>query len=195
MQDWAELTLWVRVPSNAQTAAFDFAFFSSEFNQWWNSSANDAFLVLVTSKAFAGQNVAKDKNGLAVTINSGFFQLCPAWPGPAGLSQDKAAGLQDCAGLSGDASRSIAGTLLGTGYDGAASSGDDTILAVDGSKYVYGGGSGWLTVKFPVVPREDIQVRFIVADTFDGRKDSAVLVDSFRWEKGSETGVTRPPIQ
>ena len=44
-----------------------------------------AFFVLVTSKNFQGTNVAKDQNGLAVTVNSGFFQLCPVAPGPSGL--------------------------------------------------------------------------------------------------------------
>ena len=44
----------VKVPSNVQTVVFDFSFFSSEFNQWWQSAANDAFFVLVTSKRSAG---------------------------------------------------------------------------------------------------------------------------------------------
>jgi hypothetical protein len=195
VQDWAELTLTVKIPSNVQTAVFDFAFFSTEFNQWWGSAANDAFFVLVTSQGFQGQNVAKDKNGLAVTINSGFFQLCPAWPGPPGMSQDKAAALQTCVGPSGDPAQSILGTLTGTGYDGATVGTDDTVLAVNGNKYVYGGGSGWLTAKFPVVPREQIVMRVIVADAFDGLKDSAVLLDALRWEPSSESGVGRPTIQ
>ena len=192
VQDWAELTLTVKVPSNVQTVVFDFAFFSSEFNQWWNSAANDSFFVLVTSQGFQGQNVAKDKNGLAVTINSGFFQLCPAPPGPAGLSADNAAALETCVGVGGDMSQSIFGTLAGTGYDGASVGTNDTAMAVNGSEYIYGGGSGWLTTKFPVAPRETIQMRIIVADTFDGLKDSAVLLDALRWEQTSESGVGRP---
>ncbi len=194
VQDWAELTLKVRIPSNVQTVVFDFAFFSSEFNQWWQSAANDSFLVLVTSQGIQGQNVAKDATGYAVTINSGFFQLCPAPPGPAGLSADKSAAITTCVGTGGDPSQSIFGTLAGTGYDGAAVGTDDTVLAVSGAKYVYGGGSGWLTTKFPVVPRETIVMRVIISDTFDGLKDSAVLFDSMRWEPGSETGVGRPPV-
>ena len=63
--------------------------------------SNDAFFVLVSNKTYTGTNVAKDAQGLAVTLNSGFFQLCPAYPGPPGLSQDKAAGLQQCVGMSG----------------------------------------------------------------------------------------------
>jgi hypothetical protein len=192
VQDWAELTLTVKVPSNVQTVVFDFAFFSSEFNQWWSSAANDSFFVLVTSQAFQGQNVAKDKNGLAITINSGFFQLCPAPPGPPGLTMDNSAALETCVGVGGDMSQSIFGTLAGTGYDGAALGPNDTAVAVDGSEYIYGGGSGWLTTKFPVAPGETIQMRVIVADTFDGLKDSAVLFDALRWEETSESGVGRP---
>jgi hypothetical protein len=194
VQDWAELTLTVRIPSNVQTAVFDFAFFSSEFNQWWDSAANDAFFVLVTSKNFQGTNVAKDQNGLAVTVNSGFFQLCPVAPGPAGLQESAA--LEPCVGVNGDASQSIFGELAGTSYDGAIDGTNDTVQAVNGDTYIYGGGSGWLTAKFPVVPRETLQMRVIVADTFDGLKDSTVLFDAVRWEEASEDGgVSRPANQ
>ena len=193
VQDWAELTLTVKVPSNARAMVFDFAFHSSEFNQFWNSALNDAFFVLVTSKSSAGANVAKDSHGLAVTVNSGFFQLCPKSPGPAGLSQDKAAGLQQCVGVDGDATQNVTGTLKGTGYDGAATSTDDTVHAQNGNLYVYGGGSGWLTGRFPVAPKETLTVRIIVLDTFDGLKDSAVLVDHLTWDSVSGSGVDRPP--
>jgi len=128
--------------------------------------------------------------------NSGFFQLCPAYPGPTGLSQDKAAGLQQCVGISGsvvDASLGITGALAGTGYDGAAVGTTDTVLSVDGSEYIYGGGSGWLHTTFTVTPKEQFQMRVIVMDTFDGLKDSMVLVDDFGWDAQGAAGVSRPP--
>jgi hypothetical protein len=190
VQDWAELALTVQVPSNVKSVVFDFAFFSSEFNQWWDSAANDAFFVLVTSKELSGQNVAHDSHGLAVTVNSGYFQLCPAPPGPAMLSEPAA--IENCVGLDGDAAQMIFGTLAGTGYDGAAKSTNDTVNAVNGDLYVYGGGSGWLTTSFAVTPNEQIQMRVIIADTFDGLKDSAVLLDNMRWEAASESGTGRP---
>jgi hypothetical protein len=199
VQDWAELTLWIKVPSNAKAMHFDFTFFSSEFNQWWNSSANDAFFVLVSSKESSGANVAKDAHGLAVTVNSDFFQLCPMSPGPmvddAGV-QDSVA-LQQCVGMSGDPSQLVFGALSGTGYDGAGTDGGaalDVAQAVDGNYYVYGGGSGWLQTTFPVTPSEEIQVRVVLMDTFDGLKDSAVLVDSLGWDPTfGDGGVSRPP--
>ncbi len=193
VQDWAELTLWVKVPRNAGSMHFDFMFFSSEFNQWWNSSANDAFFALVSSKTISGTNVARDAHGLAITVNSDFFQLCPAPPGPSGLSAAKAQALQQCVGVGGDASQGILGTLLGTGNDGAATGPNDTALAVDGTEYVYGGGSGWLTTSFGVTPGEELQLRIVLMDTFDGLKDSAVLIDRLGWDPGQPTGVSRPP--
>jgi hypothetical protein len=198
VQDWAELSLWIKVPSNAQAMGFDFSFFSSEFNQFWNASLNDAFFVLVQSGTFHGDNVAKDGNGLAITVNSGFFQLCPKAPGPAGLSQEKVVALQQCVGIDGDPAHGVAGTLTGTWYDGAGSPpGDGTATSTDGTKkYVYGGGSGWLTAAFPVVPNEEIQVRFVILDTFDGLKDSAVILDAIRWSPATATtGVQRPPVK
>ena len=196
VQDWAELAVTVKVPSNVQTMVFDFSFFSTEFNQFWNAALNDAFFVLVTSQKLAGTNVAKDANGLAITVNSGFFQLCAKAPGPPGLSPDKSAALASCVGIDGDASKSVFGSLKSTGFDGAGSNrSDGTALSQDGTKtYVYGGGSGWLTAKFAVVPREVLTMRIIVHDTFDGLKDSAVLFDALRWERDATSGgVQRPP--
>ena len=188
VQDWAELKLFLNVPSNAHALAFDFAFFSSEFNQYWNASLNDAFFVLVTSKTFAGKNVAVDGNGKAVTVNSGFFQLCPKYPGAANLSPEKLPALMPCVGVDGDMSQSVFGSLGGTGYDGAP------VMGSNGNFYLYGGGSGWLTSHFTVTPGDQMIVRIIVHDTFDGYKDSAALVDAMHWEPTPASGgVARPP--
>ncbi len=203
VQDWAELTLYIAVPVNVGGMTFDFSFFSSEFNQWWQSSANDAFFALVTSDTIKGANVAKDSHGFAITVNSGFFELCPEFPGPSGVEENQA--LEQCVGL--DGSSAVPGTLAGTGYDGAGSSLDaagatDTVLSVEGQEYVYGGGTGWLTASFPVTPStattaQKLELRLVIMDTFDGIKDSMVVIDHFTWLPPSaapaSAGVTRPP--
>ena len=187
VQDWAELKLWLQVPANAHALAFDVAFFSSEFNQYWNASLNDAFFVLVSSKTLDGKNVAVDSNGKAVTVNSGFFQLCPKYPGPPNLSPEKLPALMPCVGVDGDMSQAVFGSLSGTGYDGMP------VMGSNGNYYLYGGGSGWLTSHFTVTPGEQMIVRIIVHDTFDGYKDSAAIVDGMRWEPLPASGVSRPP--
>ena len=85
----------------------------------------------------------------------------------------------------------IYGTLAGTGYDGAAVGPNDTATALDGSEYVYGGGTGWLTAKFAVTRKRADPDAIVLMDTFDGLKDSALLFDALRWEKASEVGVGR----
>ncbi len=194
VQDWAELTIWVKVPANAQAMSFDFQFFTTEFNQFWNAALNDAFFVLVTNSKLAGENAAKDAMGLAVTVNSGFFQLCPKAPGPAGVEKTNA--LANCVGVDGDPQQQVFGTLGGTYYDGAgAAPFDGTAMSDDTMhKYVYGGGTGWLTAKFPVTPGESFTMRVIIHDTFDGLKDSAIIFDALRWEPSSMGGgLGRPP--
>ncbi len=197
VQDWAELTLTVHVPINVSGMSFDFSFFSSEFNEWWQSSANDAFFALVTSKTIKGANIAKDSAGRAVTVNSSFFQVCPTVADVASFGiTNAAASLAQCVGVTGSAA--VPGTLAGTGYDGAGSGGDagsDTVRTIEGQTYIYGGGTGWLTAAFPVTPGEQLELRIVIMDTFDGIKDSVVLVDNFAWQATAPmmTGVTRPP--
>jgi len=197
VQDWAELTMWVKVPSNAHGMSFDFSFFSTEFSEFWDTAFNDGFFVLVSSDELTGKNVAYGSDGLAVTINSSFFALCPEAPGPAGLSSDKIAALQVCVGDDGDTSQMIFGSIHGTYYDGAGDTpSNGTAFSVDGThEYVYGGGSAWLTSTFAVTPGEMIQMRVIVFDTYDGLKDSSVLFDNLRWQPGTSGGGTtqRPP--
>lgn len=187
VQDWAELKLWLQVPTNAHALAFDFAFFSSEFNQYWNASLNDAFFVLVTSKTLMGKNVAVDPSGKAVTVNSSAFQLCPKYPGPPMLSPEKLPALMPCVGTDGDMAQGVFGSLAMTGYDGMP------VMGSNGNYYLYGGGSGWLTSRFTVTPGEQMIVRIIVNDTFDGYKDSAAIVDGMRWEALPASGGGRPP--
>ncbi len=194
--DYTELRLTIQVPSNAQAMKFDFSFLSTEFNQYWHSAYNDAFFAIATTKKFT-TNVAKDAKGSAITVNSGFFQLCPLPPGPSGIVMPEA--LVNCVGVAGDKTKSIFGTLAGTNFDGAGiGKTDDTVTdPTSGKKYIYGGGSGWLTTTFGVEPGEVITLRLMIMDTGDGYLDSAALIDNMSWEKAPPklaTGDTgRPP--
>lgn len=195
VQDFAELDVWLQVPSNAKGVSFDFSFFTSEFNQYWNTATNDAFFVLASNATMQGVNVAKQADGAGISVNSGFFQLCPKTP-PPGLFADKAIALGKCVGNDGDAAAQVFGSLTGTYFDGSASAPfDQTVTSTDGTKkYLYGGGTGWLTVAFPVTPGEQIMLRFMIMDTFDGLKDSSVLLDRLTWiAVPTVAAVVRPP--
>jgi hypothetical protein len=200
--DYQEIKLTVKVPSNANAMLFDFSFFSTEFNEFWKSDYNDAFFAIVTSQKLKGINVAKDANGLGITVNSGYFQICPAPPGPSGLASGKAGGLANCVGEPTDPAGKIFGSLNNTGFAGelqaTPSTNDTTMGFVDTSGlYVYGGSSGWLTSRFGVTPGETMTIRFIIFDSGDGVLDSAVVLDNLRWEKAPPSTVDpvveRPP--
>jgi hypothetical protein len=195
--DLTMLTVKIQVPSNAKAMSFDFAFFSTEFNEFWKTAFNDAFFAVVKSKLIAGKNVAKDTKGQGITVNSGFFQLCPN-PAPKMIQKPEA--LVNCVGSAGDATKGVFGNLAGTYYDGAGiGSTDNTVASFNpgGKKYVYGGGSGWLTTKFGVEPGEVLEIKFFVVDAGDGILDSAVLLDNIQWEKAPPKTITgevdRPP--
>ena len=150
------------------------------------------------SKLIANKNVAKDTKGQGITVNSGFFQLCPAAPGPKGIQRPEA--LVNCVGNAGDAAKGIFGTLAGTNFDGAGiGSTDNTVNSFNpgNKKFVYGGGSGWLTTKFGVEPGEVLEIKFLVVDAGDGILDSAALLDNIQWEKAPPKTITgevdRPP--
>jgi hypothetical protein len=189
--NFQEVKITIKAPSNAKAMSFDFAFFSSEFNEFVNTNFNDAFFALAKTKKIDGMNVAKDEKGNAITVNSGFFQLCPRAPGPSSLAAAKRDALRNCVGMDGDTGKSIFGTLRGTHFDGASAGATDGIEKT--GKYVYGGGSGWLRSKFEVTPGEEFTIRFIIFDTSDSKLSSAVVVDNVLWEK-SPPDPTKPPV-
>lgn len=211
IHDYTELKVVLNAPTNANGMQFDFAFMSSEFDQYYNSDFNDAFFAIVTTSAIDGQNVSKDSKGNAITINSGFFALCPTL---AQASGDTSGGLGNCVGITGAASASppVLGGLPGTNYDGAnatttkslsgATITNDVMSSGGGfglpaTVNVYGGGTGWLTTQFQVKPGEQVTIRFMIMDASDGVLDSAVLIDHITWQKAppeiSTGGVDRPP--
>jgi hypothetical protein len=66
--------------------------------------------------------------------------------------------------------------LLGTGFEGHAA-------------------TGWLQTSAPIVPGEEITLRFAIWDAVDEIWDSTVLIDNFRWDvtPGEEASTERPP--
>lgn len=103
VNDITELTLQIRVPTNARSFSYDFNFMSGEFPEWVCSDYDDTFLAMLQSSSFTG-NISFDAAGRPVTINIGFFDVC--LPG-AGAS----------AACTGDA------PLAGTGYEGSVGGG------------------------------------------------------------------------
>lgn len=101
VNDFSDLTLQLNVPANARAFSFDFNFMSAEYPEFVCTSFDDTFLAMLESQAFTG-NVSFDSQGNRVSINVGFFTVCPVGSDPA---------------CTGDAD------LVGTGYSGSEGGG------------------------------------------------------------------------
>ncbi len=173
--DSVMLTAQIKVPTNAFAFSFDFRFFSQEYYRWTCEDFNDFFVALLDTSWTPGidedpipadKNIAFDKNGNYISVNSGqFFTTC--YP-----KEDYA-----CPGGT-DA-------LEETGYkDLASTTHRPCIEETGGICTKWGpnaGATDWLTTTAPVVPGETITLRFAVWDTQDRMLDSLVLLDNFRW--------------
>ncbi len=75
VNDYMALTYRIKVPTNANSLAFDFNFMSGEFPEYVCTSYDDTFLAVLESEGFSG-NISFDDHGRPVTINVGFFDVC-----------------------------------------------------------------------------------------------------------------------
>jgi hypothetical protein len=167
VNDYSELVVQLKAPTNAQSFSFQFQFFSAEYPEFVCTTYNDEFLVIVQSSKTYPQatNISFDAKKNPVTVNSGFFTVCQNGGTPQTMN---------CTHPITD--------IAGTGYD-------DQILGQP-----IGGSTGWLTTTAPIAPGEDITLRFVIFDEGDGIYDSAALIDNFTWGAMSVTGPTTGPI-
>ncbi|MFO0565280.1 MAG: choice-of-anchor L domain-containing protein [Polyangiaceae bacterium] len=77
--DSVRLELEIRVPTNANSLAFDFSFFTTEWPEWICSEFNDTFVSLLETQAPLDPshhgNVSFDAAGNPVSINVSFFGI------------------------------------------------------------------------------------------------------------------------
>ena len=172
VNDYTEVVFTLKAPTNVKSFSFDFQFFSAEYPEFVCSDYNDEFFAIIqSSKTYTtAQNISFDSKNNPVTINSGFFTVCSNWSGSTYTD--------NC-----NPSTPIS-TISGTGYDGKDP--DPLDLGAD-----IGGSTGWLTTTVPIMPAEDITLRFVIFDENDHIYDSAVLLDNFKW---GTTAVTGPPV-
>jgi len=173
--DSVALKLKVRVPTNAKSFSYDFAFYSTEYVEYVCQAYNDSYVALLKTKAaldpLANGNISYDDAGDPINVNSGFFQSCipDSW---LGRSFSCPRGTTD---------------LEGTGYDAVA----PTLIPSSPAK---NGATGWLRTKQAIVAGEEIEIRFMIWNTGDHWLPSAVLVDDFVWSADPTTKtVTERP--
>jgi hypothetical protein len=179
------LTLRIRVPGNARSFRLSANFLSAEYPEWVCSPFNDLLVVLLDSQ-FAGTPANPADKNLAVAFtpggavpvgvnlafgDSGLFTQC--LNGPTGCTELAVGGSTSlCASTAG---------LAGTGMDVPNPPSDPGIPGWCDESNLAGGGTGWLAVRGNVVPGENLTLRIAIWDSAEGRYDSLVLLDAFRW--------------
>ncbi len=185
-KDISELALSVKVPANAHSFSFQFAYFSAEYPEYLCTQYNDRFIVLLQSTAInsgsmpaqqcvngaspATCNISYDNGGQPITVNNALFTVCDTFNG---MNTQGVQVKNTCT--------QSAGLLSKTGYD----------RVTQGEKA--GGGTGWLTTTAPVTPGETINLRFIVFDEGDYKLDSSALIDNFQWHLTAVNGPSTMP--
>jgi hypothetical protein len=171
VNDYTELVIKLKAPTNAKSFSFDFQFFSGEYPDYVCSPYNDEFLAIVESSKTYPQptNISFDAMKNPITVNSGFFIVCDN----GGTAQT-----MHCTHPPSDNN--------GTGYETPS-------IPFPGA--VPGGSTGWLTTTAPITPGEDITLHFVIFDESDHVLDSAVLIDNFQWAlQATMGGPTTNPI-
>jgi hypothetical protein len=171
----------VRAPTNANSFAFDFNFYTYEYQDFVCSIYNDAFVTLLYSRSPdvpLDHNISFDSQRNAVSVNNGFVEVCEPYTYRGERNGVEVTREFPCE----------YGTqqLLGTGFD------VDPYLPEEGPSFH--AATGWLRTQANVVPGEELTLRFAIWDTGDEALDSTVLLDGFTWAAKPGQNVTvRPP--
>ncbi|MEM6990018.1 MAG: choice-of-anchor L domain-containing protein [Myxococcota bacterium] len=92
--DYTELRIEATVPGGANSLSYDFAFFSTEYPEYYGSGFNDMFIGWLESEAWTG-NVSFDVEGNPISLNAGFLDFrddSGATPELAGTCMQRHAG-------------------------------------------------------------------------------------------------------
>ena len=165
VNDYTELVLKLKAPSNVNSFSFQFQFFSAEYPEYVCTQFNDEFLVLQesTGEFPTPTNIAFDMQKNPITVNNGLFTVCK--------NDNSKPQTQHC--------KSPVTDIAGTGYEDMEG-GIPGFPGLPGLGPI-GGSTGWLTTTAPVTPGEEVTLHFIIFDEGDHILDSAALIDNFQW--------------
>ncbi len=166
--DSCGLKLVLKAPTNANSFAYNFNFFTSEYPEWLCTSYNDAYAAFYYGalNTAANKNISFDSAGNPVSVNNGLFGIPGGWPPLAKGSHP---------------------LLDGSGFDKVCENPYNSSWTSDS---ICGGSTGWLSTTAPVKPGEQITLTFNVWDTGDYKWDSTVLLDRFTWSTSSASITT-----
>lgn len=160
VRDYAEIRVEAKVPADATSLAFDFAFLTYEYPDWWQDLFNDFFFVWLESEAWTG-NIAFDPYGEVISVNAAFMDYL-----------DADAYFDDDFNNHPTCDATIPTNCTAPELHGTCMAGH--------------GGTSWLTTEIGVTPGENIVLIFGITDVADEQLDSLAFIDNFHW--GCEGG-------
>ncbi|MFL5320167.1 MAG: MopE-related protein [Myxococcaceae bacterium] len=187
--DVTDLKVVMKVPQNAKSFSFDFAFFSAEFPEYVGGGVNDKFQANLISKGLPSTyntatcadgstgcrsgNISFDGTGKPISVDNNYFIVCKKETSGSYVS------------VTSKCTHPIT-ELNGTGLE----------RTVSNSLYTgpMGGGTGWLSTKAGVVPGETIELHFKIFDSGDNIYDSSVLIDNFKWYGEAVSAPSTAPV-
>ncbi|MEZ4385824.1 MAG: choice-of-anchor L domain-containing protein [Nannocystaceae bacterium] len=141
-----------QTPGGVKAYAIDFAFFSSEWPNFVDTTYNDLFVAWQVAEEFTGNISTIDDKPTTITA------LHPHW------SDKPLGGLKSCAnyGNAGPGFSCGEPQLAGTGFENRA-------------------GTTWVRINQPITENAELELFFFLADMGDTALASAVLLDRFRF--------------
>jgi hypothetical protein len=181
INDAIALELVIRAPTNANSFAFDFNFYTYEYQRYVCSMYNDSFVTLLFSKSPdvpVDRNISFDSQRNPVSVNNGFVEVCEPYTYRGERNGVEVIREFPC--------QQGTRELIGTGFD------VDPFVPEEGPSFH--AATGWLRTQANIVPGEELTLRFAIWDTGDLALDSTVLLDGFTWAaKPGQNETIRPP--
>ncbi len=167
----------VNAPTNAQSASFDFQFFTYEWAFFVCQQYNDFFVAHVEPFPMGQMdgNIAFDAFKAPISVNNAFINACGCPGNPPATC--------DSGGLS---------FMCALGKTFLAGTPFENDLANPGWTH---GSTGWLRTTMPVTPGSTFRIRLVTYDSSDGNLDSSTLIDNWQWygTPGMPETVVVPP--
>jgi hypothetical protein len=188
--DAVEWRLQLRAPPDAKSFSFDYVFFSTAYDEAITSPFNDKFYAEIEAGSTNG-GAATPINFTACRDDDLYFdfechtedvleQSCTAGVKYCYIAINSA--YSECCWYGGCPDGIAETSIGGTGYECADSSTDDS----SGN----GSSTGWLHTAWPIDGGEEFTLTFHIHDTFDATRDSAVILDAFRFHRKFSSGGT-----
>ena len=188
--DAVEWRLELRAPPDAKSFSFGYVFFSAEYDEWIGTAANDKFYVTIEAGSTNGGaatvinfTACRDSDAYSdflCTPEIALEQSCTQGVEYCYIAINSA--LSECCWYDGCPDSIEQTSIEGTGYECAPSE------FGDGSDH--GSSTGWLRTRWPIDGDEEFTLTFHIHDTADSTRDSAVLLDAFRFHRSFSSGGT-----